>query len=123
MKKDFDSTYKNLGSTLKNLRMQKGITQVELGKLTNKPQSTIARLESINGYEANLRTLYEILEPLNMTLSDLFKEVEGKSISNLSNVSPSQLKKWESIVNSIQSMDDQTRLWTLKFIEFIINRP
>ena len=91
--KDFETVYKNLGPTIKRLRTEKGITQVELGKMTDKPQSTIARLESTSSYDATLRTLHELISPLEISLSELFCEVEGKSISKLSKVSVAQSKK------------------------------
>ena len=120
---EFERLYQGLGPTLKRLRSEKGMTQVELAKLNNKSQSMIARMESTNAYDVTLRTLHEFVEPLGISLSELFAEVEGKSISKISKVHSSHAKKWESISNRIQSMNDDTRLWTLKLIENILDRP
>src|SRR5437868_325503 len=107
--KDFEMVYKNLGPTIKRLRTERGITQVELGRITEKQQSSIARLESSNAYDATIRTLHELILPLGISLSELFSEVEGRSIGKLSKVSAMQTKKWDAIVDAIQVMDDKTR--------------
>ena len=54
-------------------RKKKKVTQTEISKLTDLPQTTISRVESLN-YEATLSTLVKYAEAVDMELSITLKQ-------------------------------------------------
>ena len=56
-------------------RKKKKVTQTQLSKLTDLPQTTISRVESLN-YEATLSTLVKYAEAVDMELSITLKQKE-----------------------------------------------
>lgn len=56
-------------------RKKKKVTQTEISKLTDLPQTTISRVESLN-YEATLSTLVKYAEAVDMELSITLKQKE-----------------------------------------------
>lgn len=57
--RDFDSF--KIGLLLRKARVQKNMTQEQLGEIVNKKRSYISRIEN-NGSNLTLKTLYEIVE-------------------------------------------------------------
>ena len=121
--KNFERFYRDLGPTLKRIRMEKKITQVELGALSGKPQSSIARLESGAVPDVTLRVLYELLAAMGVSLTEVVSELEGKKIPEIPKSHSAQTKKWESINKQIEAMDDKSRNWALQIFENILNPP
>lgn len=66
-----------LGKHIRNLRIEKGITQTELANSINKDQPSIQRLER-GGVNPSYFYLYEIAEGLDISVIELinFKEKE-----------------------------------------------
>ena len=66
-----------LGKHIRNLRIEKGITQTELANSINKDQTSIQRLER-GGVNPSYFYLYEIAEGLDISVIELinFKEKE-----------------------------------------------
>ncbi|MDR2976857.1 MAG: helix-turn-helix domain-containing protein [Streptococcaceae bacterium] len=61
------------GKAIKSLRKEMGKTQVEFSEIVNKPQSSIARLES--GYfQAKVSTLLDIAEATDTELKISFEK-------------------------------------------------
>ncbi len=118
-----ENVLKNLGSTLKQLRTEKGITQVELGKLASKPQSTIARVESGMVPDVALRVVYEFVDAMDVSLTELFSILEKKKVPETTKTASTQNKKLDTIIRRIHAMDEDTRNWILKLFEFIIDNP
>lgn len=121
--KDYEEALRMLGPTLRRLRSEKKITQVELGALTHKPQSTIARLESVNVPETTVRMLYEVLSTMEISLTEFFGNVEGKNIPTLPKLPAAQMKRLEVITHKIENLDGESRSWVLKLIEYALERP
>lgn len=67
---------KVVGEVLRNLRINKGYSNLTLfSEENNIPSSTLSRIE-IGQNEAQLETLKKIADGLKITLKDLFLEVE-----------------------------------------------
>lgn len=63
---------KKLGERVRNIRIEKGITQKELAHSLGKDQQSIQRLEGGN-INPSVFYLYEICKGLNVSLEDLIK--------------------------------------------------
>lgn len=61
----------DLGSTIKNIRKQKGIKQIAFAELCNLSQTYLSQIEN-NVKEPNISTLREIAQHLNIPLPVLF---------------------------------------------------
>ncbi len=72
--KDSDKLLKDLGAAIKKLRLEKGLTSVELGYECDMDKPNINRLE--NGKtNPTILTLQRICKALKIELIDLFKEL------------------------------------------------
>ena len=63
----------NIGSKIKDLRIQKGLTQEELANRTELSKSFISQLER-DQTSPSIATLYDILQCLGTNLADFFNE-------------------------------------------------
>jgi transcriptional regulator with XRE-family HTH domain len=61
-----------LGLRIKQIRVQKGITQSELARLSDKERQNIYRLEK-GKINPSVHFLYEISDALSIDISELFK--------------------------------------------------
>lgn len=61
-----------IGQRVKQLRNEKGISQIELASACNFEKSNLSRLEAGNT-SPNIYTLYKIAQNLGVELSELFK--------------------------------------------------
>lgn len=75
---------KSFGSHVKNLRLKKGMTQVEVSSNMNKDQQSLQRLESGN-VSPSLHYLYQLSNALGISLSELmdFEIVDKKRKKSL----------------------------------------
>lgn len=68
---DGQSRVKLIGERVKQLRLEKGITQLELAAKCNIEQSSIARIES-GKTNPTILTLYSLCDALEIDINDLF---------------------------------------------------
>ncbi len=73
-----DIFLKNVGDTIRSLRKERGMSQLELGVKMDNYAEHIGRIERGN-YNVKICTLKLIAESLNITLSELFQQIEGRS--------------------------------------------
>lgn len=119
---EYEKFLAELGSALKRVRKEKGLTQSELGDEANKPQSTIGRIEVANISDIHLRVVYEIAGALGVRLSDLVIEAENKlALSTLAKPSKDN-RGWESIKKQIDLFSNEDKKWLAGLIEYILNR-
>lgn len=64
-----------LGTKIKDLRLQKKLTQGELSKLVNVPQNTLSDIEH-NRYEPKASSLKEYANALGVTIETLLEDKE-----------------------------------------------
>lgn len=67
-----------IAETLKDLRLQKRLTQTELSKLCNVDTSTIVRYEK-NNVTMQIDTIAKIIEPFDIDIFIFFKEIIAKT--------------------------------------------
>lgn len=77
MESAWDSKYASLQATLKELRVQAGITQLELAKCIGKPQSYVSKYES-GERKLDFIEVRSVSRCLGLTLEDFVKYFEGK---------------------------------------------
>ncbi len=108
----------DLGRTVTRLRKRKQMSQSTLGELSGSSQMTIQRIESGNGSGLRLETLFGIAEALEVSLADIFFELErevsgdpqdtywGKCESKIKELVPSK-KEWlsEIVLKIIQGQE------------------
>ncbi|QRY58489.1 helix-turn-helix domain-containing protein [Sphingobacterium siyangense] len=71
-----DIFLKNIGASIRKLRLDKGLTQLELAHKVGKDQQSIQRLEAGN-INATLYYLSEIATGLDMSFEDFMKELKS----------------------------------------------
>lgn len=76
--KEDDVFLKALGKRIRDIRKEKGLTQVELGDLIDMEKPNMNRLER-GGTNPTVLTLKKICTALDITLSGLLAEVHQKS--------------------------------------------
>jgi putative transcriptional regulator len=69
-----DDVYKIVGVNIRNIRLQKGISQSELGFACETEKSTISRIEA-GRTNPTLYTLKKIADALEVSISDLVKNI------------------------------------------------
>jgi transcriptional regulator with XRE-family HTH domain len=75
---EFASFLQRVGENIKRLRKLNELTQTDLAEKTNRPQSSIARVETATYEDASLSILYQLSNALGVSLSDLMAIAEGK---------------------------------------------
>ncbi len=68
-----------LGKTVKDMRKDRGFTQLELAKKANRTQSSVAKIETAPPADITLRVVYELAGGFSMNVSDLLKAAESRS--------------------------------------------
>lgn len=76
---EFDKFMVNLSEVIKNLRKEKKLTQGELSEKIGKPQSTIARLETLIVKDTHISLLFEICSALEIDLSTVMAEATNRT--------------------------------------------
>ena len=68
-----------LGKTVHNLRVENGLTQIDLAQKANRSQSSIARVQGSPPPEISLKIFFEIADGLSINLSELIRVSEMQS--------------------------------------------
>lgn len=76
---------KYVGSKIKELRLQKDMTQEELAELTNTTKQTIGRYEN-GSRRANQDNLFEFAAIFNVTIDDFFPPLNSSSKNNITTI-------------------------------------
>lgn len=76
---------KYVGSKIKELRLQKDMTQEELAELTNTTKQTIGRYEN-GSRRANQDNLFEFADIFNVTINDFFPPLNSSSNNNITTI-------------------------------------
>ena len=104
---DHDESEKFLNALrlyLKNLRQEKGLTQVQLARLGhNQHQSAIARLESGSTLNVGIKVLYEIAKGTEMPLWKIIKQAEAGS--NLQD----KIDEWDKLSQTVSLLPPRKR--------------
>ncbi len=116
--KDTKEYIKKFGELIGRLRKERGLSQEELGKLSNTSQMTIQRLENASG-GTKLESIIAVANGLNLGLIDLFKEVEKRSPKEIKDSS----SEWQKMFSEIQNLSTTKRKWFLKVIKEMIRLP
>ena len=109
---------KSLGEVLHRLRKEKKLSQEQLGVMAGTSSMTVKRLE---GATAGTRVdnLVAIAKVLDISLSDLFREVEGCEDTNSRITDPTMNK----MVNAINKLTSTEREWLSKQVDVVLQNP
>lgn len=77
MTNDYDKILKGIGWAIRKIRIEKGYSQAEFGKMTGRKQSAIGKIERGPVEGIPLNVLYEIAQAAGISLTELFKEAEA----------------------------------------------
>lgn len=117
---DFENLLNRVGNNIRRLRKLNELTQVELAEKTNRPQSSIARIESATSGDATISLIYDMCNTLGVSLSDIFATAEGK------NMKPSKIKlntKWERVRAKVDELSETDRTWIADIILIVLANP
>ncbi|MFN5983332.1 MAG: helix-turn-helix domain-containing protein [Fluviicola sp.] len=68
---EYQERVKNIGEKIKAIRLEKGLTQIDLSTLCSIEQTNIARIEA-GRTSPTIKTLYKISDALNIDIKELF---------------------------------------------------
>ncbi len=77
MTNDYDKILKGIGWAIRKIRVEKGYSQAEFGKLTGRKQSAIGKIERGPVEGVPLNVIYEVAQAAGVSLAELFKEAES----------------------------------------------
>ena len=113
----FKEFLKNLGSTIRQARKEKGLTQGELGSQLGKPQSTVARLESAVVNDTHVGLIYEICEELGVDLTQVIADAVGTTKAQAP-VSDDDLDgRWEKIAYALKTLSEKDKILVVELVE------
>jgi len=102
-----------IGSKIRQLRKERGLTQAVLAKKIGVQQSYLCRME--NGeYKVALDTLFRILGVFGMNIGDFFQGTDESSTSMI------QMDQESQIQDLLRQLDETSRQEVLEFIRFKI---
>ncbi len=96
-----------LGETIGTIRKKKGISQVELGKISKTSQMTVQRIESGNGGGTRIEAIFTIAKALDVRLVDIFHELEKRS----STAKKSSKSNWEKVSEQVNNLSPTDKEW------------
>lgn len=116
---EFTLFLQRVGENIKRLRKIKELTQAALAEKTNRPQSSIARVETAAYEDASLSILYQLSNALGMSLSDLIAIAEGKKTSQKSQNTKKQKfeTKWERTKTRVDRLNEAERDWIADLVD------
>lgn len=113
----FKEFLKNLGSAIRQVRKENGLTQGELGSRLGKPQSTIARLESAVVNDTHIGLIFDICEVLEIDITQvIFSAVGTTKAEKPVNVEDLD-GRWEKINYALNSMDERNKVLIVELVE------
>ena len=112
-----------IGENVAAARIARGITQRELGRISEKNQAMIAKLEKYPPLEMSLRSMYEISRHIPVPLS----EVIGKAERDLELFRPLEdSNKLEgritAILDKLKQLPHNEQMWLTGMIEGLLER-
>ena len=113
----FEDVMKNLGDVIRNYRKQRGLTQGELSEKIDKPQSTVARLETTIVKDTHLSLIYQVCEALDLNLADVLSEAVSRSKAGQTIPRKDEDGKWEILRERVQLLDKEDKQEVLKILE------
>lgn len=106
----------SLRSVLREIRLDSGMTQVELAKkVEGLQQSAIARVESGRSPNVGIRTLYEIAKASATPLSEIIRKVEGNPAWRDEN------DEWSAVCKKVGTLSSKKRKWIAKVLNDILS--
>jgi transcriptional regulator with XRE-family HTH domain len=108
---DYEKFIRAIGETIHEKRLASGITQGDLGKLTGRNQSTIAKIENGPLPNVGIKVVFEIASALSLTASELFELAETKSTpeNKKKNQAPDSAAK--KIQKGLEALPPKKRKW------------
>lgn len=97
---------KYVGSKIKELRLQKDMTQEELAELTNTTKQTIGRYEN-GSRRANQDNLFEFAAIFNVTIDDFFPSLNSSSNNITTIYSKLEPKRQKKVYNFAEAQLEQ----------------
>ncbi len=109
---DFDKLVKAVGQTIYERRVELGMTQIDLGKLTGRNQSTIAKIEKGPLPNVGVKVVYDMANALSIPVSELFDIAEAKSLLELKKRSSGPADtSWKKIQRALETLPPKKRKW------------
>lgn len=103
MANDYDKILKGIGLAIRKIRVQKGYSQAEFGKMAGRKQSAIGKIERGPVEGVPLNVIYEVAQAAGISLAELFKEAE--SYANQA----ARPKESESLLKNLEMMPQARR--------------
>lgn len=107
-----------LAQTLKKKRLEVGFTQTQLGEITKRPQSAIAKIENLNTGDVQVRIVYELAQGIGIGMAELFQEIDSLQV-----ISNDKADHWEKMKASVDTMEKKDREWFANLIQHCIAKP
>lgn len=99
----------NLGIVVKKSRQNLGMTQADLGAKVDRPQSSIARLESGQLGDTHFGFIIDLATALNMDVEDLIAATFGRKIPSKPKALADKSELLQKIKNQLRETDPLTR--------------
>ena len=120
VKENFDELIYAIGKTLHEKRMSSGLTQTDLGKLTGRNQSTIAKIENGPLSNVGVKVIYEIANALALNLSEIIDIAEAKTFHEPNKKNKKSSNSWNKIRRAFENLPREKQKWLENiFLELI----
>ena len=106
-----------IGSRLRRLRKERGLTQAELARQIGIQQSDLSRMEK-GEYRVSLDNLFKILGVFDLDLADFFAERESAAAQHHQPLSRQDMK----ILHLLRELSPEGRAEVQEFLEFKLRK-
>lgn len=109
-----------LGEIFNQYRKSKMLSQIAVGQQSATSQMTVQRLESGKGSGTSIDALMSIAKVLEISLADIFKEIEHDEMSEELIAKKSD---WEQLIQKLNNLPPESKAWISKMILIALEHP
>lgn len=117
---EFEGLLTRIGENVKRLRQLNKWTQDELANESDRPQSSIARLERASNGDVGLSLLFQLSQAMNVPVSELVATAEGRKVRT--RVGDELKSKWERVKAKVDKLPESERDWVADLVDIGLRR-
>src|SRR3990167_5631082 len=120
---DYKLLLKRIGENLSKARIEKGLSQRELGRVAEKNHTVIAKVEKYPPLDLTLRSIYEVARHIPISLTEIFSKSEDDlELQHIRNEPKKIDERMKFIMNKLSDLTREEQVWMADMIEGLLAR-
>ena len=108
---------------LSKARIEKGLSQRELGRVAEKNHTIIAKVEKYPPLDLTLRSIYEVARHIPISLTEIFSKSEDDlELQHIRNEPKKIDERMKFIMNKLSDLTREEQVWMADMIEGLLAR-